>query len=289
MSERSRRLRAALFAYALAATPAWAQEPESFDCLIEPSSVVEVASPNAGVLAEVAVERGDRVRLGTVVARLQSDVERATVDLARKRASLVAAIAAATARIEFEKSEVGRQRGLRASEHLSARELEESETQLRLAELQLDELKENRELARLELRRTEVLLDVRSVKSPIDGVVVERYRVAGEYVEDQPILRLAAVVPLHVEVVLPVPKLGKVKVGDLAEVRPEDPPGGVYQAPVTVVDAVVDAATSTFRVRAELPNADGALPAGLRCQLRFLDVLPSSARTAPPRELQDTP
>jgi hypothetical protein len=43
----------------------------------------------------------------------------------------------------------------------------------------------------------------------------------------------------------------------------------------TVVDHVVDAASSLFGVRLELPNRDYRLPAGLKCKVR----LPSNQRT----------
>jgi multidrug efflux pump subunit AcrA (membrane-fusion protein) len=61
-----------------------------------------------------------------------------------------------------------------------------------------------------------------------------------------------------------------------AEVTPESPAEGVYQATVTVVDRIIDAASGTFRVRAELPNPDYALPAGLRCKVRFPGGVPAS-------------
>jgi hypothetical protein len=51
---------------------------------------------------------------------------------------------------------------------------------------------------------------------------------------------------------------------------PEEPIGGVYEASVTVVDRVFDAASSTFGVRLDLPNLNFTLPAGLRCRIRFL-------------------
>ena len=55
-----------------------------------------------------------------------------------------------------------------------------------------------------------------------------------------------------------------------AIVSPEQPIGGQFDAEVSVVDSVFDAASRTFRVRLELENADHALPAGLRCTVRFL-------------------
>ena len=38
---------------------------------------------------------------------------------------------------------------------------------------------------------------------------------------------------------------------------------------VTVVDQVFDAASGTIGIRLELSNPDYAIPAGLKCQVRF--------------------
>ena len=40
---------------------------------------------------------------------------------------------------------------------------------------------------------------------------------------------------------------------------------------VLVVDPVVDAASGSLRVRLGLPNPDHAIPAGLRCRVRFIE------------------
>ncbi len=61
-----------------------------------------------------------------------------------------------------------------------------------------------------------------------------------------PIVKLAQIDPLRVEVIAPVALLGKVTLGATAEVLPEAPVGGVHAAKVTVVDRVVDAASGTL-------------------------------------------
>jgi len=52
------------------------------------------------------------------------------------------------------------------------------------------QLKEAEEVAYLEIRRAEEVLKQRTLRSPIDGVVVERHLVPGEYqnVEAMPVL-----------------------------------------------------------------------------------------------------
>lgn len=71
------------------------------------------------------------------------------------------------------------------------------------------------------------------------------------------------------EVIVPIGRFGSILEGTVAEVRPEAPVGGVYQARVVIVDEVIDAASGTFGVRLELPNPDYSLPAGLKCKVLF--------------------
>jgi multidrug efflux pump subunit AcrA (membrane-fusion protein) len=127
----------------------------------------------------------------------------------------------------------------------------------------------NRRLADLELQRTSAEVALRTIRSPVNGVVVERFMHPGEFPKQEKILKLAQIDPLRVEVYAPVAMLGKIAVGMTAHVKPEPPLTGEYPAKVTVVDHVVDAASGTFGVRLELPNHDLKLPAGLKCSVRF--------------------
>lgn len=127
----------------------------------------------------------------------------------------------------------------------------------------------NKKLANLELRRASAEIERRMIKSPITGVVLERSLHPGEFAKQDPILKLAQLDPLRVEVFAPVALLGQITVGMDAQVFPEKPVGGSFKAKVTVADKVVDAASGTFGVRLELPNKDYALPAGLKCRVSF--------------------
>ena len=223
---------------------AWAASAQDagHECLITPHIVVAVGSPVAGVLETVEIERGDRVRAGQVIARLRSGVERAAVDLAKARA-------------EFEQRRVARNEDLDQDELISAHERDEMLTQSVIAGIQLAEANE--------------LLEMRTFRSPLDGVVVERSHAPGELIQESPIATIAQIDPLNVEVVLPVALFGRVALGDVAEVLPAAPVGGTYSAKVVIVDRVIDAASGTFGVRLELPNRSAALPAGMQCRVRF--------------------
>jgi multidrug efflux pump subunit AcrA (membrane-fusion protein) len=69
-----------------------------------------------------------------------------------------------------------------------------------------------------------------------------------------------------------------------ADVRPEDPVGGVHPGKVTIVDRVVNAASGSFGVRVELPNPNLLIPSGLKCNVKFKgrDV-PKERGALPPR------
>jgi multidrug efflux pump subunit AcrA (membrane-fusion protein) len=149
-------------------------------------------------------------------------------------------------------------------------EKDEAETAKILAEIGLLEADENQRIAELELERARAALALRTVRSPITGVVTERLVDPGEFARGLPIAKIAQIDPLRVEVFAPVALLGKVSVGMEAEVMPEAVSDGVYRVRVTVVDRVVDAASGTFGVRLELPNPDYRLPAGLKCKVRFV-------------------
>lgn len=216
---------------------------EDFEGLIYPSEVVKLSSQVPGILEDVAVERGDLVKKGQVLARLRSGQEKAALELVR-------------ANVEFLRRKTERNVELARKKLISDNENDELVTELRKAELQLDEVQER--------------LKLRTIQSTIDGVVSERLMAPGDYVGEAPILKLASLDPLNVEVIVPARRFGSTRKGMRAEVRPELPVGGVYVGTVTVVDRVIDPASSTFAVRVNIANPELKIPSGLKCQVRFV-------------------
>lgn len=251
-------------------SPLAASDSIELDGLIEPYLIVKVGSPVTGILETVKVDRGDMVTKGQVLATLQSGVEKATMELARARAGMESTILAREQRLQFSQRKQQRMEELYRKKVIPFEEMDESRTNSALAIMELAEAKENKHLAELELKRSIEVVKRMTIYSPITGVVVERFLSAGEHVEDQPILQLAQIDPLNVEVFAPVELLGTIKVGMSANVTPEKPMGTVYQATVKIVDRVVDAASGTFGVRLQLPNPKYGLPAGLKCKVTFL-------------------
>lgn len=229
-----------------------------------------VAFPVEGLVETVTVDRGDLVKAGQVLATLESSVERASVLLAAARAQVESAQKSSQVRLDFGVRRFVRTEAMYKKDLVPLKELDEAETAKVLAEVGVFEARENQKIAELDLERAKTALELRTLRSPVTGVVVERAVHPGEHTKQTPVLKLAQIDPLRVEVIVPVAQLGRVAVGMHAEVTPEAPVNGVYQARVKVVDRVVDAASGTFGVRLELPNPDYRLPAGLKCKVRFL-------------------
>jgi RND family efflux transporter MFP subunit len=240
-----------------------------FDCVIEPFMTVELSTSIRGTLEEVVVKRGDLVKKGQVVARLRSGVEKAGVNLAKAQAENKAQIQINRETLELSKRKLKRIDELFAKNMVPKNEQDEAATEKILAELEVLRAEEQNRIARLELVRAKEVLELRSIFSPITGVVVERLKSPGEFVEEQPVVKLAQINPLNVEIIAPIEYLGKIKPGMKATVYPEEPVGGRYRAEVKIVDSVVDAASGTFGIRLELPNPKHKVVAGLKCGVKF--------------------
>jgi len=277
-----RLIRQAPLVLALLSAGAGAAAVPDQDCVIEPNTVVDLASAVEGIVESVAVTRGDLVELDQVLVRLDAGVERAAVDYARARAEASAQVRAGEANASFAQRRAGRLGALYEQKVVSSDQMDEAATQTRLTRAQAEQAAENQRLAQLELRTAQETLARHIIRSPIRGVVVQDYLSPGESVKDKPILRLAEIDPLRVEVIVPVAYFGAIVPGQPATVRPEAPREGSFAAKVTIVDRVADAASGTFRVRLSLPNADYGLPSGLKCRVQFGPAPPAPAVKAAP-------
>ncbi len=247
--------------------PATALEP--LDCVINPSIVADLGSSIPGVLSTVLVDRSDFIQSGEIVATLESGVNTAALELARTRAALTAEIDLRRLNTAFGQRQYNRVEDLFSKKVISSKDMDQTETELKLTRLQLRQARDNQKLAQLEVARAREVLEQHSIRSPISGVIMDRFKTVGEYIDDQPVVRVAQLSPLHVEVIVPVQQLGKIQKGMMADVW-SDAVGGKWQAQVSRVDRVADVASGTYGVRLTLDNPDYKIPAGLRCRINFI-------------------
>ena len=228
--------------------------PGALECLIQPQETVTLSFAVEGVVNEVMVDRGDLVEEGQVLARLVADVEEASLGVAKARAAARAAVEGGRAQLAYARVALERQKTLKERNVVSEGLADQAERDEQVARAALLDAEESQRIAELEVQRAAAVLAMRSVESPFDGVVVERLLAPGEWADPPMVLKLARIDPLRVEVFAPLELVGRISVGMRARVTPEPPVGGTYEAQVTVVDRVVDAASGTFGVRLALPN-----------------------------------
>jgi RND family efflux transporter MFP subunit len=263
-------LRGLTVCFAACLTPeAWGND---FDCLIEASQEVSVRSPVDAVIESIQVERGDTISKGQVLASMEAGPERAALDLAKSRATAQGELKVAETRVDLAAKKLARADELLKTNFVSQNARDETAADYRLAQEQVQTAKENLELASLDSKRAGQVLALRMIRSPLTGVVVDVLQRPGEFAGTtihDPIMKIAQIDPLYVEVILPVSLYGSVKAGAKARVFPEAPVGGSYETTVKVVDRVVDAASGTFGVRLVLANTNHVVPAGVKCKVRF--------------------
>jgi len=250
-----------------------AQAAGAYDCLIEPTQSVDIGSPVVGLLEKTYVQRGDRVVKGQVLATLESRAEAAAAALARYKSEMAAPTETAQSKVEFSSKKFQRRGDMHANNFMSEQEKDEAESELKLAQAELKLAQENKQMATLEWQQQSALLNLRTIRSPLNGVVVDQAMYPGEIVEPsgqkKAIFRLAQLDPLRVRAILPMAMFGQVKLNMQVEVNPEFPIGGHYVGRVNVIDRLVDAASGTFAVYMALPNPKLDVPAGVKCRVQF--------------------
>src|SRR3954471_24282835 len=96
-----RAVRLAVLSSLALSAPGLARADDEFPCLMEPRQTLKLAASVQGVVVSVDVDRGDIVKRGQVIARLESDVEEANVALAAAKAVNDSPVRQARARVEF--------------------------------------------------------------------------------------------------------------------------------------------------------------------------------------------
>ena len=248
------------------AAPASAADVAWLDCMIQPNQIVQVGVAAPGVVERMMVDRGEIVTRGQVLAQLGAGVERAALAVAREKATQQADVTVADSAQAFARRELARASELHEQDFVSKTFLDKSRVELEVARGRSDQALERRRLAQRELELANAQLSLRTVRAPIDGVVIERLSSAGEFVDQKPILRLAELDPLRVEVLVPASAFGRIKVGSTARITTDLADQREHTAVVRTVDRLIDAASNTFRVRLELANPGASIPAGLRCR-----------------------
>ncbi len=135
-----------------------------------PGAEVVVGAERTGRLVRMLVEEGQTVTKGALIAELESDELRASLNESRAR------VAESQAEIRLAEANLKRRRDLAEQKILAPHDLDQANRDLEIGLARLD-------TARATVARYEAQLDKTRVLAPITGVVILRHADAGETIE----------------------------------------------------------------------------------------------------------
>jgi len=241
------------------------------DCVVQPSIVADLGVAVPGVIKKIHFDRADYVSKGTLLAELDSELELASLALAKHLSQVTTALELRQLNADFGNRTLNRNQTLYEKASISKQTLDQVRTESKVANLQVEQERENQILAKLEAERAKAALLRRQVISPIEGAITERYKSIGEYVSDEPVFQIAQLDPLRIEVAVALDHHDEIETGMSASVTldMENFDSSDLLAVVKRIDPVADAASGTYGVWLEMPNPDLTIPSGVRCQIDF--------------------
>ncbi len=197
----------------------------------EAFSDVTVSAEEGGVVSRFAVDKGQRMRRGDVIAEINADVMRAQVDEARASAAL--------AREQYE-----RQRRLWEDEGMGS-------------EINFLQAKYQSEIAAARLATLESRLNKMAIRAPIDGVFDEKFVEVGEItMPGTAVARLVAVNRIKVVGGVPERFASSVRRGDEAIITFDILEGRKFEGTISFVGSSVEERSRTFPIEVVFRNLD---------------------------------
>lgn len=211
-----------------------------------------------GLIKQILVERGEAVKAGQVLLRLDQSGFRLGVEQAR------AAVAAARVGFDSLQTQMKRFDRLLANKAVPRANYDKVKAQYDGAAAQLA-------MAEAGLKQAEKALRDSVLRAPYEGVVTLILKEVGEYAPAMPPTMLMKIVDassLQVQTFLPENEAPFVKVGAGAEVT-IDSAGFTGPARIAFVSPRLEPGSQTFEVRLALDNPSGRIKAGAFCRVRI--------------------
>lgn len=231
-----------------------------------PQTRVAIMAKMPGTLARVAVQIGDRVRSGQVVATLDRRETDAQVDAAEAAVN-VAKAALESAEAALANAELERERASNLFEKgaLPRQRLDAADTTHRASVAQRDLARATLAQAEAAARRAREVQRDATLTSPIDGVVVERNYDAGSLVSpgDMPVVAVADLRTLKLVAGVSELEAGRLTVGLPARVTVQARPGEVFEGRVAAIAPEVDARNRHFSIEVRTLNPGMTLLSGM--------------------------
>ncbi len=196
-----------------------------------------IVSKVRGIVQNLQVEEGDYVKAGQVLAKIEDDQYR--IESERAKATM-----------DRLSNEYNRNKELFEKKLISAEVYENSR-------YEFESQRSAYELAQLNY-------DYTSIKSPISGVISERFIKVGNMIgTDQQVFKVTDFDPIQANLYIPEHERSKMKKGQRAELIADAIPGKVFAGKVERISPTIDPQTGTFKVTVYLDDNDDLLRPGM--------------------------
>ncbi len=211
--------------------------------------IAELSTEVSGIVDEIRVEPGDRVRAGDEILRLNSELESLSLQAAR------ASTEQARHELDDARRRLAEARKLGEIQSASAVESVAAEVNIDVARLQRSEAEEKRQAAQLKRHR---------LVAPFSGLVSRKLVEQGEWIQPgQTVVELVALDRLRIDFQVPQSVYPKLEASTQLRIRLDAQPGRDFGGRIEKIIPVTDPVSRTFRVRAALDDAEVRLAPGM--------------------------
>lgn len=228
---------------------------------------IELSPRMMGLVTWLGVRKGDQVKKDQVLVKLDDAEQRARL------LEIEGSLAGAKVAVERAKIAFQRIKRLRATNNETAEREDEARLAVMAAEATIQQIEGQRDTMRVQL-------DWTVIRSPIDGVVLEKLAVAGALVTPQSfggtrgpstaLVALADPTDLQVEVDVNESDLPKVHLQQRCRVTPEAFPDHHYGALVAEIAPEANRQKGTLQIKVQIEKPDQFLTPELSAKVEFL-------------------
>lgn len=221
---------------------AWSDDAEAVGTFVAVNGA-DVTTESGGVVRSIEFDAGQPVRAGTVLVRLNSANEEATLRSLEAAAKL--------ARVQAD-----RWQKLGKDKLVSLDDVQSRVTAAATAQAQVDAQR--------------ALIEQKTIRAPFSGVLGIRKVNLGQFVgPGDAIVSLQQLDPIYLDFSLPERRMGELVEGTMVHATVDAMPGTAFDGRVTAVEPQVDPSTRNFKAQATVQNPDGKLRPGSFAHVGF--------------------
>ncbi|HEV8523697.1 MAG TPA: efflux RND transporter periplasmic adaptor subunit [Terriglobales bacterium] len=256
-----------------AATPATPAADETFiasgPLVVE--NQVDVAAEREGLVYRIFAEPGTKVRRGQLLAQLDDRQVAAEREAAEAKVQAIQAnLKNWEAEVQVLKADLERAEKMWEAQLITKQQLDHDRYKVVADQYEVERERQELRLAEARLRALDLELQKTRIKAPFDGLVARRYVRAGQKVAlGDRLFWVTVVSPLQVKFTLPEQFMGRVKRREELIVTSLSAAGEERKVRVTEVSPVVDPASGTIEVVAELVGPAGELRPGMTVNIHI--------------------